>query len=76
MFKCEDDARCARINDGWLQAPRFQDARMLGEQCYPIEVDRVNRFTLCPNSTTDISPEAVQVVADENHTSRSTESAS
>ena len=65
-FATEEAARQARQHDQWLQEPRFQEARVLGEQWYPIKVDRVNRSTISPNFSNDITKEAMEAVAQEN----------
>ena len=65
-FATEEAARQARQHDQWLQEPRFQEARLLDEQWYPIKLDRVNRSTISPNFSNDITKEAMEAVAQEN----------
>jgi len=62
----EEAARQARQNEQWLREPRFHEARILGEQWYPIKVDRVNRSAISPNSTTEITQDATEAIAQEN----------
>lgn len=65
-FTSEEAAKKARQHDQWLQEPRFNETRMLGEQWYPIKADRVNRSTISPNSTAEITQEAMNTTAQEN----------
>lgn len=63
----EDEAQLARKHDQWLQEPRLRGARILGEQWYPVKVDRVNRSSISPNATADIAKEAAEAIARENN---------
>ena len=65
-FATEEAARKARQHNQWLREPRFCEARLLGEQWYPIKVDRVNWSTISPNFSTEITKEATEAIAQEN----------
>ena len=66
IFESEEHARIARAHPAWLQTPRFVGARMLGEEWYPVKVDRVGKSTVCDGDSTTISDSARQRLAEEN----------
>ena len=65
-FPSPEMAKKARQHDQWLHEGRFGPARMLGEQWYPIKVDRVHRATLSPDGSVTVSQAATETVAEEN----------
>lgn len=65
-FATLEIAKVARKDEQWLEEPRFREARMLGEQWYPIKVDRVHRSSISPTGTTAITKEAAEAYAREN----------
>jgi hypothetical protein len=65
-FGSEEMAKKARQHDQWFHEARFGRARMLGEQWYPVKVDRVHRATLSPDGTATVSKTATEAVAEEN----------
>ena len=65
-FASEEMAKKARQHDQWLHEARFDRAHMLGEQWYPVKVDRVHRATLSPDGTATVSKAATEAAAEEN----------
>ena len=65
-FGSEEMAKTARQHDQWCKEARFEEARMLGEQWYPVKVDRVHRATLSPDGAVTVSQAAMEAVAQEN----------
>jgi hypothetical protein len=65
-FASEEMAKTARQHGQWLEEDRFDQARMLGAQWYPVKVDRVHRTTLSPDGTLTVTKEAMEAVAQEN----------
>ena len=65
-FASPEMAKKARQHDGWFPESRFDRARMLGEQWYPVKVDRVHRATLSPDGSVTVSQAATEAVAEEN----------
>ncbi|KAK5073284.1 hypothetical protein LTR70_010418 [Exophiala xenobiotica] len=66
IFESEEHARLARAHPAWLQESRFGGARILGEEWYPVKVDRVDKGSICVGDTRPVTESATQRIAEEN----------
>jgi hypothetical protein len=64
-LRTQKEADTARIHCEWLQSD-FQGARMLGEQWYPIRVDKVKIHSIYNDSTARFNDDACASIGGEN----------
>ena len=68
LLKTDEDAARLRADDSWM-ATNFRGARVLGEQWYPIKVDRVNKLNIKLGPRLEIPDEVVKQIGQENNVS-------
>jgi len=63
--RTQEEADTARIHGDWLHS-HFTGARMMGDQWYPIKVDRVNKSSICDDSNVQFNDDACAKIGLEN----------
>ena len=66
LVKTDEEAARLRTDDSWVTI-QLRGARMLGEQWYPIKVDRVNKLNIKLGPRLEIPDEIVKQIGQENN---------
>lgn len=64
-MRSQKDVDTARIHNEWLQS-HFQGGRIVGDQWYPVKVDKVNISSICKDSSMQLKDDVCTNVGVEN----------